>query len=77
MSNSSAQRKPTIGITQVLQADTIEFLSCKHTDRANISVEEVMRLYKSPEDRARRVLVNLVKNGALRSIGNDTWIVTV
>jgi Fic family protein len=40
--------------------------------RATISVEEVMRLYKSPEDRARRVLANLVKDGVLRSIGNDT-----
>ena len=77
MSTSSVQHEPTIGITQVLQADIIEFLSSKHTERATISVEEVMRLYKAPEDRARRVLTNLVKDGVLRSIGNDTWIVTI
>ena len=74
---TSLQREPTIGITQVLQADIIEFLSSKHTENATISVEEVMRLYKAPEDRARRVLANLVKDGVLRGIGDDTWVVTI
>ena len=77
MPKPQMNREPTLSITQVLQADIIEFLSSKHTENATITLDEVMSLYKTPEDRARRVIANLEDDGVLARVEHDTWKVMI
>jgi hypothetical protein len=67
----------TFGITHTLQRDVIEFLSSKYTNNATLSVQEIMNMYACPEDRARRVICNLVDDEVLVSVGYDTYRVLV
>lgn len=67
----------TLGVTQDLQRDIIEFLSSKHTSNATLSVREIMSLYKCPEDRAKRVIAALVKDSMLSPVGGGQYKVTI
>ena len=64
-------------VTQDLQRDIVQFLSAKHTANATLSVAEVMKFYDCPEDRARRVVRNLVSEGVLAQVAPDTYKVTI
>ncbi len=67
----------TLGVTQELQKDVIEFLSSKHTANATLTVAEVMKLYKCPEDRAKRVIAGLVKDSLLVQTQPGVYKVTL
>jgi hypothetical protein len=67
----------TVGVTQVLENDILQFLSSKHTKNATITVQEVMNYYSCPEDRARRVLKSLVDEDIVVSVGNGTFKVNI
>jgi hypothetical protein len=67
----------TLGVTQELRKDIIEFLSAKHTADAALTVEEVMALYKCPEARAKKVIAMLVKDSLLVPAGPGAYKVTI
>ena len=67
----------TVGVTQDLERDIIEFLSSKYTANATLSVEEVAGLYKCPPDRARRVIANLFKDELLVAVGHNIYKVNI
>jgi hypothetical protein len=67
----------TLGVTARLRLDIIEFLSSKHTANATVSVDEIMRLYKCPEDRAKRVIAALIDDKVLRPAGNGVYQVMI
>jgi uncharacterized SAM-dependent methyltransferase len=67
----------TFGVTQTLERDILEFLSSKYTKNATLSVQEVMALYKCPEDRARRVIANLVRDRVIVEAGRDIYKVVI
>jgi len=67
----------TFGVTRTLECDIIEFLSAKYSDYATLSVQEVMSLYKCPEDRARRVVAKLVQEGVLVMASKDNYKVII
>jgi uncharacterized SAM-dependent methyltransferase len=69
--------RDTLGVTQQLEKDILEFLSSKHTADATLSVAEIMALYKCPEDRAQRVISALVKDALLVSVGPGSYKVTI
>lgn len=75
--DASPDYRKTLGVTQELQRDIIEFLSSKYTANATLTVAEVMALYKCPADRAQRVIANLVKDSLLVPIGSGTYKVTL
>lgn len=75
--DDSPDYRKTMGVTQELQRDIIQFLSSKHTANATLTVTEVMTLYKCPADRAERVIANLVKESLLVQIGPGTYKVTL
>ena len=72
-----AQFGKTVGVTQVLENDILQFLSSKHTKNATITVQEVMNYYSCPEDRARRVLKAVADEDIVVSIGNGTFKVNI
>ena len=63
----------TLGVTQQLQKDIIDFLSSKHTANATLTVGEIMNLYKCPEDRAKRVIAALEKDRMVVSVGPGSY----
>ncbi len=67
----------TLGVTQELRRDIVEFLSSKHTSGATLTVKEIMALYKCPEDRAQRVIASLVKDNFLVPAGPGAYKVTI
>ena len=67
----------TFGVTQTLQSDIIQFLTSKYTKDAMLTVSEVMQFYDCPEDRARRVIANLMNDGVLEAVSKDTYRVTI
>jgi Fic family protein len=67
----------TLGVTQRLQGDIIEFLSSKHTRDATVTVAEIMKLYDCPDDRARRVIKALVEDEVLKPAGQDVYKVII
>ena len=79
MSEDEAQRRysETFGVTQTLERDIIQFLSAKYTKDATLTVEEVVRLYRCSEDRARRVIANLVRDRVLVPAGKDVYKVII
>ncbi len=67
----------TVTVTQSLKTDIIQFLISKYTSDATISVAEVMSMYKCPEDRAKRVLDALIKDGVLALTGGNSYKVII
>jgi hypothetical protein len=67
----------TYGVTQTLQSDIIQFLTSKYTKNATLTVGEVMQFYDCAEDRARRVIANLINDGVLETVTKDTYRVTI
>ena len=67
----------TMGVTQELNRDIIQFLSKKHTANATLTVKEIMSLYDCPEDRAMRVIASLVEESVLVPDGPGIYRVTI
>ena len=75
--NATVASCNTLGATQLIETDIVEFLSSKHTENATISVVEVMNLYNCPEDRARRVLKSLEEDKVIALQAKDVYVVTI
>jgi DNA-binding IscR family transcriptional regulator len=73
----SAQPDDVLEITLQLGKDIIQFLSSKHTENATISLSEVMKLYHCPQDRALRVIANLVEDRVIESVGGGVYRVII
>ena len=67
----------TMGVTQRLQKDIIDFLSSKYTSNATLTVAEIMNLYQCPEDRAKRVIAALEKDQMLVRVEDGSYKVTI
>ena len=77
MKDNPPDYSKTLGVTQDLQKDIIEFLSSKHTADATLTVAEIMALYECPEERAKKVIAILVKDSLLVPAGPGAYKVTI
>jgi hypothetical protein len=67
----------TIGVTQDLERDIIQFLSSKFTANATLTAAEIAELYQCPLDRAQRVINSLIQGNLLVSQGADEYKVNI
>jgi hypothetical protein len=77
MKDNPPDYSKTLGVTQELRKDIIEFLSAKHTANATLTVAEIMALYECPEERAKKVIAMLVKDSLLVPAGPGAYKVTI
>ena len=73
----SERYSDTSTVTQSLERDIIDFLSAKHTAKATLTVEEIMKLYRCDRSRASRVISALLEDDILAPTGDGTYKVIV